>query len=142
MAVTNITTTRTITSIASLPAMRVDTLSAATTLEESDNNTSYTLNDAAGHDITLPALKDGLRFRFTIGAAFATSNWRIVSPVATKFEGSVIVAGAVVAVTSQTFVRFKVPAESIGDFVEVQCDGSNWHVFGNGAIAASIDAST
>jgi len=77
MAVTNITTTRTITSIASLPAMRVDTLSAARTLEESDNNTSYTLNDAAGHDITLPALKDGLRFRFTIGAAFATSNWRI-----------------------------------------------------------------
>jgi len=133
---------RTLTHAGSMPALKSEILTAATTLTEQDNNTNYVLNAAAGFDVTLPALKDGLRFRFQVGANFATSNMRIVSPTATKFEGSVIVDGTAVPIASQTYVRFKLPAETIGDYVEVYCDGSNYLVSGVAEAAGGIDAST
>ena len=133
---------RTLTHTASMPRMKSEVLTAAKTLTEQDNNTNYVLNAAAGFDVVLPALKDGLRFRFQIGSNFATSNMRIQSPSATKLEGSVVVDGAAVPVASQTFVRFKLAAETIGDFVEVYCDGSNYLVSGMAEASGGIDAST
>jgi len=35
-------------------------------------------------------------------------------------------------------ITFSATAETIGDFVELKCDGSNWYVFGFGTAAGAI----
>ena len=112
-------------------------IAAATTMEVGQSGGVYILTAAAGAAITLPTLKSGLNYRFIVGSAFATTDWTIVSST-DVIEGNAIVAGAHVPAANENTISFVASAESIGDFVELHCDGTSWFVSGSGVTTGSI----
>jgi len=115
----------------------VHSLTAAYTVLASDSNKEFILNAAAGAAITLPSAADmgeGWNCRFIVGTAFATTDWVITATAAvmkgginelevdTSDDGPSTVAG--------TTITFELGAETLGDYVELMCDGTN--IFING----------
>jgi len=117
----------------------VETLTGATTLTAEDSDKSFYLNAAAGAQITLPAVATsaGFRYRFTVAALFATTAWTIKAAT-NKIQGGVIVNSVNVPGADENTITFAHAADTIGDFVELNCDGTNWYVFGLGTTAGAI----
>lgn len=123
-----------------------EAITGATTLTEQDNGKVFTLDAAAGATVTLPSLAKGLRFKFTVAAAFATTNWVIDSAEGDNINGHIADMGTTVAVvlaSGEDQINFVASAESIGDYIELVCDydNSQWIVNGmcgvNGGITAT-----
>jgi hypothetical protein len=116
-----------------------ETLTGATTLTAEDSDKSFYLNAAAGAQITLPAVATsaGFRYRFTVAALFATTAWTIKAAT-NKIQGGVIVNSVNVPGADENTITFAHAADTIGDFVELNCDGTNWYVFGLGTAAGAI----
>jgi len=117
----------------------VEAVTGATTLTAKDSGKVLILKAAAGAQITLPAVATsaGLRFKFIVGQLFATTDWT-VKALSNAIEGSVLVNGAHVAGVDENTISFVASAESIGDFAELVCDGTNWYVNGSGVSAGAI----
>jgi hypothetical protein len=117
----------------------VEAVTVATTLTAKDSGKVFILKAAAGAQITLPAVATsaGLRFKFIVGQLFATTDWTIKAAT-NAIEGSVLVNGAHVAGVDENTISFVASAESIGDFAELVCDGTNWYVNGSGVTAGAI----
>ena len=117
----------------------VETLTGATTLTAEDSGKSFSLNAAAGAQITLPAVATsaGFRYRFTVAALFATTAWTIKAAT-NKIQGGVIVNSVNVPGADENTITFSASADTIGDFVELNCDGTNWYVLGLGTAAGAI----
>ena len=116
-----------------------ETIGAAATLTAADSGKTFQLitSGTDGAAITLPAVSAGLNFKFVVGAAFATTDWTIVSATNVT-EGNVIVAGAHVPGANENTVSFVATAESIGDYVQYISDGTSWFVSGSGVTTGSI----
>lgn len=112
----------------------------AVALTAADSGKTIILNAAAGAAITLPALTAGLKYKFIVGASFATTSWTVTSAEGDNLQGSLIVAGLVVDVDAADVITFVNTAENIGDFVEVFCDGTSWHTFGNALTSGGLTA--
>jgi hypothetical protein len=117
----------------------VEAVTGATTLTAEDSGKVLILKASAGAQITLPAVATsaGLRFKFIVGQLFATTDWT-VKAATNVIEGSVLVNGAHVAGVDENTISFVASAESIGDFAELVCDGTNWYVNGSGVSAGAI----
>jgi hypothetical protein len=117
----------------------VEAVTGATTLTAKDSGKVLILKASAGAQITLPAVATsaGLRFKFIVGQLFATTDWTIKAAT-NVIEGSVLVNGAHVAGVDENTISFVASAESIGDFAELVCDGTNWYVNGSGVSAGAI----
>ena len=115
----------------------VEAVTGAITLTAEDSGKVFILKAAAGAQITLPKVAEslGLRFKFVVGLAFATSDWTVFGE---SIQGSVIVNGAHVAGVDENTISFVASAESVGDFVELVCDGTNYYVNGSGVTTGSI----
>ena len=127
----------------------VEVISAAQTLTAADSGKVFILDAAAGATVTLPALEEGLNFKFIVGAAFATSNWVIASAEGDNINGIIADMGSTVAgvpAAGEDQINFVNSAETVGDFVEFVCDYANsqWLVSGmcaaNGGITATDPA--
>lgn len=119
----------------------VKTVGAATTLTAKDYGKCIVLTTSGtdGAAVTLPAPSAGKWFTFVVGAAFATTNWTIVTKAnATIINGNVLVAGAHVAGASEDTISFVASAESVGDWVHIWSDGTSWFVSGSGVTTGSI----
>jgi hypothetical protein len=116
-----------------------ETLTGATTLTAEDSGKVFILNAAAGAQVTLPAVADaaGQNYRFIVGALFATTAWTIKA-ASNKIQGGVIVDSVNVPAADENTITFSASADTIGDFVELNCDGTNWYVFGLGTSAGAI----
>jgi hypothetical protein len=114
-------------------------ISAATTLTAADSGKHFSLNAAAGAQITLPAVATsaGLNFRFTVQALFATTAWTIKAAT-NVIQGGVIVNSTNVPGADENTITFSASADTIGDFVQLNCDGVNWYVSGVGTSAGAI----
>ena len=119
--------------------VQTSVISSATTLSAADSGRHYSLNAAAGAQITLPAVatSSGLNFRFTVQALFATTAWTIKA-ASNCIQGGVIVNSVNVPGADENTITFSASADTIGDFVALNCDGVNWYVSGVGTTAASI----
>lgn len=117
----------------------VEAVTGAVTLTAEDSGKVLILKASAGAQITLPAVATsaGLRFKFIVGQLFATTNWTVLA-ASNVIEGSVLVNGAHVAGVNENTISFVASAESVGDFAELVCDGTNWYVNGSGVSAGSI----
>ena len=113
-------------------------LTGATTLTHADSGKIFWLKAAAGAAITMPALKEGVYYRFVVAQNFATTDWVITPSDADKISGTIVVNGASVNASETDSVTFELGAESLGDFVEFRCDGSAWLINGVGNSASSI----
>jgi|TARA_Y100000310_G_C20496612_1_gene721858 hypothetical protein len=123
-----------------------ETLSADKTLIAADSGKHFILDNATGETVTLPALAEGLIFRFSVGAAFATDNWVIDSAEGDNINGIIMDMGSTVAgvpAAAEDQINFVASAETIGDWIELTCDygNSQWLVTGactaNGGITAT-----
>lgn len=117
----------------------IETLTGAATLTAEDSGKTFILNAAAGAQITLPAVADaaGQKYSFVVGALFATTAWTIKA-ASNKIQGGVIVNSALVPGADENTITFSASADTVGDFVELKCDGSNWYVSGMGTAAGAI----
>lgn len=122
--------------VRSLKATEV--LAAAKTLVEGDSGKLFFLDATAGATITLPAVKAGLNFKFMVADNFATTNFVVASAEGDNIEGSVVVAGAVVVGAGEDQINFVASAESKGDYVCLECDGTSWFVGGMAALSGAI----
>jgi len=119
--------------------LETQVISSAITLSAADSGKLFSLNAAAGAQITLPAVATsaGLNFRFTVQALFATTAWTIKAAT-NVIQGGVIVNSVNVLGADENTITFVASADTIGDFVELNSDGVNWYVSGVGATAGAI----
>lgn len=118
----------------------VETVSAATTLKGTDTGKTFILDAAAGATVTLPALDYNLRFKFVVGATFATTNWVVASAEGDNINGIISDMGATVAgvpAAGEDQVNFIATAETIGDWVELVSDYNNSQWIVSGACTAN-----
>jgi hypothetical protein len=123
--------------------LETSVISSATTLSAADSGKQFSLNAAAGAQITLPAVATsaGLNFRFTVQALFATTAWTIKAAT-NVIQGGAIVNSVNVPAADENTITFATAADTIGDFVQLNCDGVNWYVSGVGHTAAAITFTT
>lgn|SRR5210317_41174 len=128
---------------------KIATISAARTIDADETGTVFILDAAAGATVTLPALADGLRYKFVVGAAFATSNWVVASSEGDNINGIISDMGSTVAgvpAAGEDQINFVNSAETVGDWIELIADSGNsqWLVSGactaNGGITATDPA--
>ena len=121
-------------------------ITAAKTVLANQSNTCFVLNAAGGATVTLPSLAQGLRYKFVVGANFASTNWVIDSAEGDNINGIIADLGATVAgvpAVGEDQINFVATAEAIGDWVELvaDMDGSQWLVSGacatNGGITVT-----
>jgi len=118
----------------------VKVIAADITLTADDTDKVLELNNATGEVVTLPAVADiklGWNVKVVVGATFATDNWTLVSAT-NVIQGHAIVHGSHVAASNDNTISFVASAESIGDFVDIIFDGTNFIVFGSGVTSGSI----
>jgi hypothetical protein len=119
--------------------LETQVISSAITLSAADSGKLFSLNAAAGAQITLPAVASsaGLNFRFTVQALFATTAWTIKAAT-NVIHGGVIVNSVNVLGADENTITFSASADTVGDFVQLNSDGVNWYVSGVGATAGAI----
>lgn len=113
-------------------------LTAATTLTAADSGKTLYLNLTAGFATTLPAPADGLKFKFVLSAAITGDMTIVTNASANIIQGTVIVNGASVVGANEDTITFANAAETVGDFVELESDGTNWWITGVAAAAGGI----
>jgi len=119
-------------------AKKIKTITATTTLTSNDSGKVLILNAAAGKVITLPSVAvAGFNLKVVVGAAFATTNFTVVAPTA-KIQGGAIVNSVFVAAADENTISFVATAETVGDYVNIVSDGTNFYVDGVGAAAGSV----
>ena len=116
----------------------MSTIAVATTLTSAESGLVFTIPAAAaGAAITLPSVAKGLKYKFVVGGAFATTDWTIVAATDVIFGGAIVNSVNIPAATENT-ISLVASAETIGDWVEIVCDGTNWYVSGVGTSAGAI----
>jgi hypothetical protein len=119
-------------------ALVVETITGAKTLTASDSGKVFTLAAAAGAQITLPAVAiAGFKARFTVGTAFATTNWTLKSAT-NIIQGSADVNSTLVPGANENTISFVATAETVGDYIELYSDGTNFYAYGIAAAAGGI----
>lgn len=121
----------------------VEVVAADKTLTAGESGKTFSLQNATGEDIVLPALEAGLKYTFIVGAVFATTNWTVATATAAGvINGLATVAGALVAAAAEDSINFAFGAETIGDRVDVVCDGTSWLVVGWATATGGITFTT
>lgn len=119
----------------------VVSLTSDTTLTIAQTGTIFNMG-TAGVDATLPAptTAAGVHYRFVVSAAFATTDMTITVGNTDLIEGSLIVAGAVVACDAADTITIAAANEDIGDFIDLYSNGVKWMIGANQAMTASNHA--
>ena len=94
---------------------------------------------------TLPTPAAGLNYKFILSVASdneATKDFLLnTHDDATDINGSILVNGAHVEVTSATSavnIDSSAGAATVGDWLEVTCDGTDWYINGSAFTASAI----
>ena len=116
----------------------VEVLTVATTLVSEDAGKVFSLQGATdGAAIALPVVESGFNARFYVGAAFATTNWTIVATT-NVIQGSANVNSVSVLAANENTISFVATAETVGDYIDIESDGTNYFVSGVGAAAGGV----
>jgi len=118
--------------------LMVEDITEAKTLTAEDSGKLFILKAAAGAQIDIPLVK-GFYAKFRTGLAFATTDWTLVSAT-NVIQGNLVVNGAAVPASNENTISFVATAESLGDEVTVESDGTNIYVSGVGNSVGSITA--
>jgi hypothetical protein len=112
--------------------------SAAVTLTADDSGKSFLLSGGGG-TVTLPAVADaaGVRYKF-ITAGDVTTDF-IVLAASAVIEGSVTIAGIVTLGVNESQVLVEATTvDSIGDWFELESDGTTWFLSGQAGVAGAF----
>ena len=116
-----------------------ETVTAANTILYTECGTTYFLNSATEFASTLPAPVAGCKFKFVIKAAPSGASYTVVTNGGDNvIQGSATVNGAAVPAVNEDTITFTQAAAAVGDWVEVESDGTNWYVSGQGVAATAV----
>ena len=125
--------------------MRVETITAAKTLQPAETGEVYFLG-TANTVVTLPVAKEGAYFKFIVSATIDTNATLLrINTAGEKMEGMAVVEKTgggthtnLVHSTVASHTHFKVTSSSnsangvyAGSVIECICDGTVWHVNAN-----------
>lgn len=113
-----------------------EVLTADTTLTVEDSGKVFLL-DAIGEDIILPAVQDGLNYKFICQVTAVTTDWTITAATAVV-QGSATVAGVVIPASDESLITLVVAKFLPGDWITLESDGVNWYVGGQVVTALGI----
>ena len=122
-------------------AASVEDVTVAKTLTNRDSGKTFLLKGATtGATITLPEHKDGLWFKFIVGAAFATTDWIIDHDASLDdtMEGALMIVSTVLTVDAAKALNFDAGSENVGDWLTVESIGSIWYVDGRSLNSTGI----
>lgn len=123
-------------------AKDVSVLSTGTTLTAADSGKVFLLvQGTSAKTATLPVAASGLNFRFVLKTAHATYKWEIVqASSADDFVGHIAASAAAGATASgsNTLIKFVNNVSVPGDYVALECDGTNWYVSGMAAATGGV----
>ena len=108
------------------------------TLDMGDSGKVYMLSSTVARTITLPAVAAGLKFKFI--ATDTTADSSITTSEGTAlFKGGAEAGNSYLTLAGTTIVVEA--AATVGDWLELVCDGTYWYVSGHGAHDASFSVS-
>jgi len=114
-------------------------LSAAYGVPEEANDRTYVLSLAAGFEVTLPSPKAGKRFKFIVGLVPTSGDYTVVSKGgANIIQGIQNVNNTLVAGSDEDTITFAQTNADIGDWIELESDGTNWYSVGQSFAASSF----
>ena len=120
-------------------AFTMDASSASShVLDMGDSGKTYFIESTVARTITLPAVKAGLKFKFIMSDTTADSS------IATSEGTALLKGGAECGDAYLTLAGTTIVCElagSVGDWLELVCDGTYWYVSGHGAHDASFSVS-
>jgi len=116
-----------------------ETLVAARTITMSDSGKVFMMSKDPGAQITLPAVATsaGLKLTFIVGLAFTTTAWTLKA-ASNCIHGGAIVNSVFVAASEENLVTFAHAAETVGDYLNLICDGTGYYVDGVATAAGGI----
>jgi len=121
-------------SVAFREASSVVATTAVTTLTADQSGSTITLGAAGGYAVTLPAPAVGLKFKFIVLVAPTTAYTVVTTASANIIHGQISsaedAAGSVSTAASSDTISFVANKAIIGDYCEVESDGTNWYVSG------------
>lgn len=114
-----------------VPSLTID---ATRVLTKLDSGSTFFVSGASARTITLPALQEGLNFRFIVDEDTPTADITISGATAQKIYGNLGIA----SVTDETNRVVCAGVDSVvidttalkGDYLDFICDGSFWYVSG------------
>lgn len=109
----------------------------AITLTADDSGKTFMLKAAEGVEVTLPGVDIPWTMKFITGLGFATTDFTLVSAT-NIIQGGAIVNSTFVSAANENTISFVATAETLGDYIELTCDGTNIYANGVGASAGSI----
>jgi hypothetical protein len=118
-------------------ANNVQSVTAARTFTKADSGGVFSLKAAAGAALVLPAVAEKWNLKFITGLAFATTNWTLTAPTAV-IQGGADVNSTFVPAAAENTISFVATAETLGDFVYLESDGTNIYVSGCATAAGAI----
>lgn len=117
--------------------------SADLTLTAADTGALITMDSSGGSscEVTLPALEAGLNFHIVLKDVTAAN--KVIAPVA-KIQGVIFTNGSgaddAVDCANETSINFSASC-LVGDWLKLECDGTNWYVSGaSQAVPAQVTA--
>ena len=116
----------------------MELVTADKVLDAADNGKTFVLEKAAGIAVTLPAVANGLKYKFISGTIVVTSVGHVITGTAGTIEGSVTVAGLVVAVAAGGVITMTANAVLPGDWFTLESDGVNWYIAGQATASTGI----
>jgi hypothetical protein len=115
-------------------------ISAAKTLTADESNgQTYILDGGTGVVITLPVATKGWRCKFIVGATFATTDF-VLTAQSAILNGSITEAGLVQLIAAATTINLELATAVIGDWVELESDGTSIFVKGQTSGATATPA--
>ena len=104
-------------------------------LDMGDSGKTYFIESTVARTITLPAVKAGVKFKFIMSDTTADSS------IATSEGTALLKGGAECGDAYLTLAGTTIVCElagSVGDWLELVCDGTYWYLSGHGAHDASF----
>jgi len=142
----NVTTDGVISAISSFMSGGNATTVTASTLSPLavDNGRTYYLSRVAGVAVTLPAPALGLKFKFVHVAPVLTSVGHIITAKSAAAANATIIfgshcSGGVISLgATEDTITFVSGTSIIGDYIEIESDGTNWYANGLGSTTQAI----
>lgn len=122
--------------VAQVPASFAETVAAANTLLARESGKTSYLGLAGGFASALPAPAAGLKYKFVISVA-PTTAYTVVATAAV-IEGAVDVNSTLVLGANETTISFVANTAIVGDWVEVESNGTSWFLSGMSGAAGGI----
>jgi len=108
--------------------LKSEVVTTTNVIAATENGTTFYLNTAGGFTSTLPAPAVNLRYKFIVSTA-PTTAYIIVTTSGTNllFGHLLDIVGEQVYFSAQDTLNFVASTSLVGDYLEVESDGTNWY---------------